>query len=181
MYLNRIPSCLIVAGYVDDTTIVGDASTDYGWIKEVLTSYAKWRNAGIHIDMHSCWKLEICLQMDLTFNTLLSFTENPLEVQWITEAGHPSFSALAYLLPRPVPHVVISRSEHFVIVQWHLFVKMHSKGSFLLQQLAAFDCKRRSKLAVLTKHKLTTAMSIKLDSTMIGMQTLTDRTQSLGL
>ena len=68
-----------------------------------------------------------------------------------------------------------------MVVNWRTFVTMHTKGHKLLHQLSALPCKCRSKLAVLTNHKLKCSKSLKLDNTTIGMQTLTDQTPSLGL
>ena len=44
--LDQIPQVLVVAGYVDDTTIVG-RQTDPNWVREVFQNIRKWKSAGI--------------------------------------------------------------------------------------------------------------------------------------
>ena len=51
-YLNRIPGVLSVQGYMDDTTIIGDAQ-DLEWLlRTVLLSYSSLRTAGFIVDSH---------------------------------------------------------------------------------------------------------------------------------
>ena len=50
--LNQIPQVLVVAGYVDDTTIVG-RQTDPNWVREVFQNIKKWKSAGIVMDTHT--------------------------------------------------------------------------------------------------------------------------------
>ena len=181
VYLNQIPQCVLVAGYVDDITIVGEAHSDFEWITQILRACSSWASAGFRIDMHECWHIGYCLQHIENQNQLLSVEENPLTVQWATTTGSPCFAYLSLHITRPLPQVVIKRQTHYIVVNWRTFVIMHTKGHKLLHQLAALPCKCRSKLAVLTNHKLKCSKSLKLDNTTIGMQTLTDQTPSLGL
>ena len=51
--LNQVPRVLLVAGYVDDTTIVG-MQQDPEWIKETF-SFNTWSAAGVIMDVHTCW------------------------------------------------------------------------------------------------------------------------------
>ena len=181
VYLNQIPQCVLVAGYVDDTTIVGESHSNLDWITQILRACSSWDSAGFRIDMHVCWHIGYCLQHVEAQNQLLSFEENPLAVQWATTTGNSCFAYLSLHLARPLPQVVIKRETHYIVVNWRTFVIMHTNGHKLLQQLAALPCKCRSKLSVLTNFKLKHSTSLKLDKTTIGMQTLTDQTSSLGL
>ena len=54
--LHQVPCVLLVAGYVDDTTIVG-LQSDPQWIKEVFAFIDSWSTAGVMMDMHSCWQV----------------------------------------------------------------------------------------------------------------------------
>ena len=166
---------------MDDATIVGEAHSDFEWITQILRACSSWASAGFRIDMHECWHIGYCLQHIENQNQLLSVEENPVTAQWATTTGSPCFAHLSLYLTRPLPQVVIKRQTHYIVVNCRTFVTMHTKGHKLLHQLAALPCKCRSKLAVLTNHKLKCSMSLKLDNTTIGMQTLTDQTPSLGL
>ena len=52
--LHQIPRVLLVAGYVDDTTIVGQHN-DPQWIKEAFDYIDSWSTAGVIMDAHTCW------------------------------------------------------------------------------------------------------------------------------
>lgn len=47
--LHQVPRVLLVAGYVDDTTIVG-LQDDPQWVKEVFTLIDSWTTAGVIMD-----------------------------------------------------------------------------------------------------------------------------------
>ena len=53
-YLNRIPGVLSVQGYIDDTTIAGDAQC-LEWLANVSECYSSLR-AGFVVDPHSCFR-----------------------------------------------------------------------------------------------------------------------------
>ena len=59
--LNRTPQVIVVAGYVDDATIVGH-QTNSRWVEEVFQNIRKWKSAGIVMDMHHCWQVGFSLQ-----------------------------------------------------------------------------------------------------------------------
>ena len=71
--LNQIPRVFVVAGYVDDTTIVGHQE-DPQWIEEVFKYVRAWKTAGIVMDIHDCWQVGFSSQA-LTENTLLKVAE----------------------------------------------------------------------------------------------------------
>ena len=54
--LHQIPRVLVVAGYVDDTTIVG-LQNDSQWIAEVFGYIKAWKTAGVVMDVHNCWQV----------------------------------------------------------------------------------------------------------------------------
>ena len=54
-YLNRIPGVISVQGYVDDTTIAGDAQ-NLEWLTHVAECYSNLRTAGFVVDPHSCFR-----------------------------------------------------------------------------------------------------------------------------
>ena len=181
VYLNRIPQCVLVAGYVDDTTIVGEAHSDFNWISQILQACSSWASAGFRIDMHGCWHIGYCSSYLENQNRLLTVDTAPTEIRWVTTSGCSCFTHLSHFITRPLMQVIIKREQYYTVVSWCTFVAMHTYGHKLLHQLASPPCKCRSKLAVLTNQKLTCRMSVKLDNTTLGMQTLTDQTLSLGL
>ena len=181
VYLNRIPQCILVAGYVDDTTIVGEAHSNFNWISQILQACSSWASAGFRIDMHGCWHIGYCPDYLENQNQLLTIDTAPVEIQWVTSSGCSCFTHLSHFITRPLVQVIVKREQYYTIVSWRTFVTMHTHGHKLLQQLASLPCRCRSKLSVLTNRKLTGRMSVKLDYTTLGMQTLTDQTLSLGL
>ena len=54
--LNQVRRVLLVAGYVDDTTIVG-TQQDPEWIKDVFSLINTWSAAGVIMDAHTCWQV----------------------------------------------------------------------------------------------------------------------------
>ena len=54
--LHQVPRVLLVAGYVDDTTIVG-MQQDPEWIKETFNLINAWSAAGVIMDAHTCWQV----------------------------------------------------------------------------------------------------------------------------
>ena len=55
VYLNRIPGVITVQGYVDDTTIIGNAQ-DPDWLASVADCYQDLATAGFVMDQHSCFR-----------------------------------------------------------------------------------------------------------------------------
>ena len=55
VYLNRIPGVITVQGYVDDTTIIGNAQ-DPDWLATVADCYGDLATAGFVMDQHSCFR-----------------------------------------------------------------------------------------------------------------------------
>ena len=60
-YLNRIPGVLSVQGYIDDTTIAGNAQC-LGWLEEVAHTYECLKTAGFVVDAHSCFRASVAIQ-----------------------------------------------------------------------------------------------------------------------
>ena len=54
--LNQTPRVFVVAGYVDDTTVVGHQE-DAQWVEEVFKYVKAWTTAGIVMDIHDCWQV----------------------------------------------------------------------------------------------------------------------------
>ena len=54
VYLNHIPGVITVQGYVDDTTIIGNAQ-DPDWLTTAANCYLDLATAGFVMDQHSCF------------------------------------------------------------------------------------------------------------------------------
>ena len=74
--LNQIPRVFVVAGDVDDTTIVGHQE-DPQWIGEVFKYVRAWKTAGIVMDVHDCWQVGFPKDMEypMCVNPLESLRE----------------------------------------------------------------------------------------------------------
>ena len=90
--LNQIPRVLVVAGYVDDTTIVGHQA-DPQWIEEVFKYVRAWKTAGIVMDiLADVWK----------------------HVTPIHEEGQATCSAALQLVPSYARHFVLRHGDHCI-------------------------------------------------------------------
>ena len=77
-YLNRIPGLISVQGYVDDTTIAGDAQ-NLEWLTQVAECYSNLRTAGFVVDPHSCFRA--CLTIHNRLQPC-GYHSGQIESQW---------------------------------------------------------------------------------------------------
>ena len=55
LFTYKIPGVLSVQGYIDDTTIIGDAQ-DLDWLLRTAECYSSLRTAGFIVDSHGCFR-----------------------------------------------------------------------------------------------------------------------------
>ena len=55
VYLNRIPGVISAQGYVDDTTIIGNAQNP-DWVIAAADCYSDLASAGFIMDQHTCFR-----------------------------------------------------------------------------------------------------------------------------
>ena len=177
--LNQIPRVFVVAGYVDDTTIVGHQE-DPQWIGEVFKYVRAWKTAGIVMDVHDCWQVGFSSQA-LTENTLLKVAGVWSHVTPIHEQGQATCSAALQLVPSYARHFVLRHGDHCIHMSSTDIPKMPSEGRPLLCRLAASPCQCRSKTQLLTNAEYSSCQLYRLDQAGIGGQCIVSSTVNLGL
>ena len=123
----RIPRVFVVAGYVDDTTIVGHQA-DSTWVEEVFKNIRKWKSAGIVMDMHNCWQVGFSNKA-LTEDTLHKVDEVWNHVTPIHEEGQATCSAALQRVPSYARHFVLRHGDHCIQMPQRLFRDYQPKGT----------------------------------------------------
>ena len=120
--LNQIPRVFVVAGYMDDTSIVGHQE-DPTWVEEVFKYIRKWRTAGIVMDTRNCWQVGFSNQA-LTENTLYK-----VEDVWghVHEEGQATCSAALQRVPSYARHFVLRHGDHCIQMPVRLFQDWHRR------------------------------------------------------
>ena len=108
--LNQTPRVFVVAGYVDDTTVVGHQE-DAQWVEEVFKYVKAWTTAGIVMDIHDCWQVGFSSQAE---NTLLKVTDVWRHVTPIHDKGQATRSAALQLVPCYARHFVLRHGDHCI-------------------------------------------------------------------
>ena len=177
--LNQIPRVFVVAGYVDDTTIVGHQA-DSTWVEEVFNNIRKWRSAGIVIDMHNCWQVGFSNKA-LTEDTLHKVDEVWSHVTPIHEEGQATCSAALQRVPSCARHFVLRHGDHCIQMPSEAIPRLSTEGHPLLCRLAASPCQCRSKTQLLTNVSYTSSQLCRLDHAGLGGQCIVPSTVNLGL
>ena len=139
--LNQVPRVLLVAGYVDDTTIVG-MQREPGWIKEVFKLIDSWATAGVIMDSHKCWRTPLPEQQ------LLRFVDYANDFIPRHDQGDATISAAIRRIPPYARYFVLRHGEHcalFHTCQIHDGYALDIPSFFSLQLVpATVDQKRNS-------------------------------------
>ena len=174
-----MPRVLLVAGYVDDTTIVGTQQNP-GWIKEVFSLIDTWSAAGVIMDAHTCWQVSLS-RIPLPEQQLLRFAEYAETfIPWHAQ-GEATISAAVRHIPHYAHYFVLRHGEHcamFHATQQHEWMQ---HGHPLLLQLAASPCDCRSKTQLLTSAAFSAAQLYQVDRAGLGGQCIVPNTVNLGL
>ena len=177
--LNQVPRVLLVAGYVDDTTIVGTRQNP-GWIKEVFSLVNTWSAAGVIMHAHTCWQVGLS-RIPLPEQQLLRFAEYAETfIPWHAQ-GEATISAALRHIPHYAHYLVLRHGEHcamFHATQQHEWMQ---HGHPLLLQLAASPCDCRSKTQLLTSAAFSAAQLYQVDRAGLGGQCIVPNTVNLGL
>ena len=177
--LNRIPQVIVVAGYVDDTTIVGH-QTDSKWVEEVFQNIRKWKSAGIVMDTHHCWQVGFSNKA-LTEGTLHKIDDVWCHVTPIHEEGQATCSAALQQVPSYARHFVLRHGDHCIQLPSEAIPRLATEGHPLLSRLAASPCQCRSKTQLLTNVGYTSSQLYCLDRAGLGGQCIVPSTINLGL
>ena len=197
-YLNRIPGVISVQGYVDDTTIAGDAQ-NLEWLTQVAECYSNLRTAGFVVDPHSCFRA--CL----TINNRLQpcgYHSGQVESQWpglLSSEPYPTVLAALNANCRPGYNTVVVRVGSTVMPSEDSSVPSLYKcvvGIFAVQQIqdvragrhmhhigafATVECKCKSKSNILTNMALRNNALQKIECSGFGVQAICVKAPSLGL
>ena len=130
-------TCLhsVVAGYVDDTTIVG-RQTDSRWIQEVFQNIKKWKTAGIVMDTHHCWQVGFSSRA-LDENTLYKVEDVWSYVTPIHELGQATCSAALQHVPGYARRFVLRHGDHCMHMASDAIPRLVTEGHPMLCRLAA--------------------------------------------
>ena len=177
--LNQIPQVLVVAGYVDDTTIVG-RQTDPNWVREVFQNIRKWKSAGIVMDTHHCWQVGFSSRA-LDENILHRVEEVWGHVTPIHESGQATCSAALQRVPGYARRFVLRHGDHCIHMASEAIPRLVTEGHPMLCQLAASPCQCRSKTQLLTNVSYAAEQLFWLDQAGLGGQCIVPSTVNLGL
>ena len=193
-YLNRIPGVLSVQGYIDDTTIVGDAQ-DLGWLLRTAECYSSLRSAGFIVDSHFCFRActSICNRaspvrclsdvVDRTWPGLL--TSKCFSTAWeaLTANTRPGYNNVVVRVGEPQNIGLQCQSTCIVAVfsyQQTLEIRngshMHQLGVF-----ATIKCRYKSKSNLPTNIALRLMAVKKIEVSGFGVQAICHQAPSLGL
>ena len=177
--LNQIPQVLVVAGYVDDTTIVG-RQTDPNWVREVFQNIRKWKSAGIVMDTHHCWQVGFSSRA-LDENMLHKVEDVWGHVTPIHESGQATCSAALQHVPGYARRFVLRHGDHCIHMASEAIPRLVTEGHPMLCQLAASPCQCRSKTQLLTNVSYAAEQLFCLDQAGLGGQCIVPSTVNLGL
>ena len=177
--LNQIPQVLVVAGYVDDTTIVG-RQTDPNWVREVFQNIRKWKSAGIVMDTHHCWQVGFSSRA-LDENMLRKVEDVWGHVTPIHESGQATCSAALQHVPGYARRFVLRHGDHCIHMASEAIPRLVTEGHPMLCQLAASPCQCRSKTQLLTNVSYAAEQLFCLDQAGLGGQCIVPSTVNLGL
>lgn len=178
--LNQIPGVIAIAGYVDDTTIIGKLDGDLHWIRACFRLINQWRTAGIVMDQHTCWKVGTPGSPDIPLAQLLPcagyrdnlFAQNP--------EGRATFHEAVFAAELG-KSAIVARGPHFVHLSLAEIRSALLQGSSWLIQLAQGGCECKSKMAVLVNANLSPPTCLILDQNGLGLQAVAPSTVNLGL
>ena len=177
--LNQIPQVIVVAGYVDDTTIVG-RQTDSRWIQEVFQNIKKWKTAGIVMDTHHCWQVGFSSRA-FDENTLYKVEDVWSYVTPIHELGQATCSAALQHVPGYARRFVLRHGDHCIHMASDAIPRLVTEGHPMLCRLAASPCQCRSKTQLLTNVSYSAEQLYCLDQAGLGGQCIVPTTVNLGL
>ena len=177
--LNQIPQVIVVAGYVDDTTIVG-RQTDSRWVQEVFQNIRKWKSAGIVMDTHHCWQVGFSSRA-LDENMLHKVEDVWSHVTPIHESGQATCSAALQQVPGYARRFVLRHGDHCIHMASEAIPRLATEGHPMLCRLAASPCQCRSKTQLLTNVSYTAEQLYCLDQAGLGGQCIAPSTVNLGL
>ena len=197
-HLNRIPGVLSVQGYIDDTTIAGNAQC-LEWLVDVSQCYSSLRTAGFVVDPHTCYRACVTTYNRSRPSTCLS---DEVEDKWpglISAEGYSTALVAMAAHSKPGYNTVVVRVgvantqlDGMVAIGQRLCIAgilayqqfLDIRDSHQMHQLGAFatiGCKCKSKSNILTNVPLRNSAIRKIEKSGFGVQTICGKAPSLGL
>ena len=197
-YLNQIPGVISVQGYVDDTTIAGDAQ-NLEWLTHVAECYSNLRTAGFVVDPRSCFRACLtihnrrqpssCLsdEVESRWPGLLSTEAYPTALAAMDANCRPGYnttvvrigSSLSSVESSVIPGLaqcIVGVFPFQQILDIRKGCHMHHIGAF-----ATVGCKCKSKSNILTNMALRNGALRKIEESGFGVQAICAKAPSLGL
>ena len=177
--LHQIPRVLLVAGYVDDTTIVGQQNEPQ-WIKEVFSYIESWATAGVIMDAHERWYVGLSTK-PLPEQELLRVEEVADAFLPWHEQGEPTVSCAIRHIPSYAHYFVLRHGDHCALFRTSQIHDWVQHGNSLLLRLAASPCSCQSKTQLLTSDAFSLPQLYCVDQAGLGCQCIVSMTVNLGL
>ena len=198
VYLNRIPGVLSVQGYVDDTTIVGDAQNLH-WISAVAQVYDDLATAGFVVDAHSCFRSCVTTK---NRSSPVCCSRIFLEEQWPQLVGSEPHATITIALQKSIQpgyNVALlrigivdneeNRDGTFSNGSSIMCILSYEQGLAFLQgkdygQLGVFangKCNCKSKSHILTNFRMRPSAISTIDHAGFGLHSISGHAPSLGL
>ena len=198
VYLNRIPGVITVQGYVDDTTIIGNAQ-DPDWLTTVADCYLDLATAGFVMDQHSCFRGCITTHNKFPPRCCSAAFSNANWPSLGDSVPQSTLSGVLRSLCRPGYNVAVLREGVFpneenspdafeqgssIICVVSYQQAQDFLGGKTLHMLGAFakgKCSCKSKTHVLTNFRMRPHGIACLEKTGFGLQSLVGKAPALGL
>ena len=175
--LNDIPRVLAVRGYIDDTTLAGDAANP-SWCAKAWSTLMSLHSAGIVIEQHNCWRAaEVRMHpTDRVIDLPLALKPALHALPGYHTAREAILTHCSYqhslLICRDTKCIVVTPAEARSII--------HGRSNALFP-LYSLQCTCNTKTALLTNCMWQEPLACALDTAQIGAHLLCDTTPALGL
>ena len=180
-FLNQIPGVVQVEGYVDDTKITASLTHPHTWVSAVMAAIHTWKDAGIIMDPHECWKLGIPTNVSLPANQILPLCQYSSQIHFLPNGFGSSLWDALHKVPSFSGSVVVARGDsrvHFTAARWR---NVLSHGDCLIGKLAVKECQCRSKTTMLINTGQAPNELNAIGAASVGLQCLAPSTINLGL
>ena len=167
---NDIPRILAVRGYIDDTTLAGDA-VNPSWCAKAWSTLMALHSAGIVIEHHSCWRAA-----EVRMHPTDQVIDIPVTLQSIihTLPGYHTARDAIIAACSYQHSLLISRDDKCIVVAPSEVRRIIHGRSNVLFQLYSLQCACSTKTALLTNCTWQEPLACALDTANIGAHLLTD-------
>ena len=153
--LNSVPRVLLVSGYIDDTSLVGEVTPSFEWLTHTMSLIKSWESAGIRMDVHQCWQIGVAKHLRCPLRSVFLLSDFPDVADISPDIGFPSLWEAALSLPLLLSPVVVVRAGSAVVLPAEEFFDSLQQGHPCLSELIAVKCSCRAKTALITNVELT--------------------------